>query len=102
MESVPPAPGRWASSMPKYWICWIGRWRRSGATAELGRVKAQANEAGSLRDEEHRLMLRVGELQSGLDRLAGSYDQERHETVLRETRALESLALQAERFRAVT
>jgi exonuclease SbcC len=37
-----------------------------------------------------------------LDRLTGSYDQARHEAVVRETRALESLALQAERFRAVT
>jgi DNA repair protein SbcC/Rad50 len=74
----------------------------SSATAELARLKAQAGETGSLRDEEHRLMLRVSELRSVLDGLVGSYDQERHETVLQETRALESLALQAERFRAVT
>jgi exonuclease SbcC len=74
----------------------------SHATAELARLKAQANEAGSLHDEEHRLVVRVGELQGVLDQLTGSYDQTRHETVLRETRALESLALQAERFRAVT
>jgi len=74
----------------------------SSATAELAKLKAQAGEAVSLRDEESRLVNRVGELQSVLDRLAGSYDQERHETVLRETRALETLALRAERFRAIT
>jgi exonuclease SbcC len=36
-----------------------------------------------------------------LQQLLGSYDQERHEAVLRQTRALEPLALQAERLRAV-
>jgi exonuclease SbcC len=33
--------------------------------------------------------------------LDGSYDHDRHKAVLRETRALEPLALQAERFRAI-
>jgi exonuclease SbcC len=73
----------------------------STATAELARLKAQAGEAASLRTEEHRLVVRVSELQGTLDQLTGSYDPARHEAVLRETRALESLALQAERFRAV-
>jgi exonuclease SbcC len=71
-------------------------------TTELARLKAQAGEAGSLREEEHRLVVRVSELRGTLDQLTGSYDPARHEAVLRETRALESLALQAERFRAVT
>jgi exonuclease SbcC len=74
----------------------------SSATGELARLKAQRNEVGPLRDEQNRLELRVGELQGVLDQLFGSYDPARHETVLRQTRALESLALQAERFRAVT
>jgi exonuclease SbcC len=74
----------------------------SSATAELSRLKTQENEAAPLRDEQHRLVLRVGELQAVLDQIAGSYDPARHEAVLRESRALESLALQAERFRAVT
>jgi exonuclease SbcC len=47
------------------------------------------------------LLLRVGELRGVLDGLFGSYDHERHEAVLRQTRALEPLALQAERLRAV-
>jgi DNA repair protein SbcC/Rad50 len=74
----------------------------SSATGELARLKAQRNEVDPLRDEQNRLELRVGELQGVLDQLFGSYDPARHEAVLRQTRALESLALQAERFRAVT
>jgi DNA repair protein SbcC/Rad50 len=73
----------------------------SQATAELGRLNAQAHEAGPLEEEQNRLQLRVGELQSVLGQLLGSYDHDRHQAVLRETRALEPLALQAERFRAI-
>jgi exonuclease SbcC len=73
----------------------------SQATSELGRLNAQAHDAGPLREEQNRLVLRVGELQGMLNQLSGSYDQDRHQAVLRETRALEPLALQAERFRAV-
>jgi DNA repair protein SbcC/Rad50 len=47
------------------------------------------------------LLLRVGELEGALEGLADSYDQARHEAVVRETRSLEPLALQAERFRLV-
>jgi len=73
----------------------------SQATAELGRLKAQTQEAGPLRDEQSRLVARVRELESALEQLVGSYDQVRHEAVVRETRALEPLALQAERLRVV-
>ena len=73
----------------------------SQATAELGRLNAQAHDANPLREEQNRLILRVEELQGMLDELSGSYDPDRHQAVLRETRALEPLALQAERFRAV-
>jgi DNA repair protein SbcC/Rad50 len=73
----------------------------SQATAELGRLNAQAHEAGLLREEQNRLVLRVDELQGVLGQLPGSYDHNRHQVVLRETRALEPLALQAERFRAI-
>jgi DNA repair protein SbcC/Rad50 len=73
----------------------------SQATAELGRLEAHAHDAGPLREEQNRLVLRVGELQGMLAQLSGSYDQDRHQAVLRETRALEPLALQAERLRAV-
>jgi exonuclease SbcC len=71
----------------------------SQATAELGRLNAQTQEAGPLREEQSRLVARVGELESALEQLVGSYDQARHEAVVRETRALEPLALQAERLR---
>jgi DNA repair protein SbcC/Rad50 len=73
----------------------------SHATAELGRLNAQAHEASLLREEQNRLVLRVDELQGVLGQLPGSYDHDRHQVVLRETRALEPLALQAERFRAI-
>jgi exonuclease SbcC len=73
----------------------------SRAIAELGRLNAQAQEAGPLEDEQNRLVLRVGELRGVLEELSGSYDHGRHQAVLRQTRALEPLALQAERLRAV-
>jgi exonuclease SbcC len=73
----------------------------SEATAELGRLKAQAQEARSLQEEHGRLVLRVRDIETALRDLAGSYDQARHEAVLRETRALEPLELQVERFRVL-
>jgi exonuclease SbcC len=73
----------------------------SDATAQQGRLHAQALEAAPLNDEQKRLLLRVGELETALLGLADSYDQARHEAVIRETRTLEPLALQAERFRVV-
>ncbi|HEV8177919.1 MAG TPA: SbcC/MukB-like Walker B domain-containing protein [Gemmatimonadales bacterium] len=71
------------------------------ATAQEGRLQAQAHEAGPLREEQKRLMLRVVDLEGSLTGLVESYDQARHEAVVREARALEPLALQAERFRVV-
>jgi DNA repair protein SbcC/Rad50 len=73
----------------------------SQATTEQGRLLAQAQEAGPLREEQQRLLLRISELEAALAGLAETYDQGRHEAVVRETRALEPLALQAERFRVV-
>jgi len=73
----------------------------SQATAQQGRLQAQAHEAGPLREEQTRLLLRVVELEGALTGLVESYDQARHEAVVREARALEPLALQAERFRVV-
>jgi exonuclease SbcC len=73
----------------------------SDATAQQGRLHAQAHEAGPLREEQKRLLLRVAELEGALEGLADSYDQARHEAIIREIRALEPLALQAERFRVV-
>jgi exonuclease SbcC len=73
----------------------------TAATSELARLKTQAQEAASLGQEQNRLLTRVGELQTVLEGVLGSYDHERHEAVLQQTRALETLALQAERLRAV-
>jgi len=74
---------------------------QTAATSELARLKGQAQEEAPLQDERNRLVLRVGELQGVLEQVSGSYDHERHEAVLRQTRALEPLALRAERLRAV-
>ena len=73
----------------------------SEATAAVGHLKARATEEASLREEHTRLLLRVRELDTALGQLSGSYDQARHEAVLRETRALEPLALEAERARVL-
>jgi DNA repair protein SbcC/Rad50 len=73
----------------------------TAATSDLARLRTQAQEAAALQKEQDRLLSRVGELQGVLDGLFGSYDHERHEAVLQQTRALEPLALQAERLRAV-
>jgi exonuclease SbcC len=73
----------------------------SETTAELGRLEAQLQEGGSLAGEEDRLVLRVGEVESALSLLVGSYDQERHRVVVAEIKALEPLALQAERLRVL-
>jgi exonuclease SbcC len=71
----------------------------SEATTALGRLNAQAHEAGTLQEEHGRLTQRVHDLERELASLTGSYDQGRHEAVLREMRALEPLALEAERVR---
>jgi DNA repair protein SbcC/Rad50 len=71
----------------------------SEATAAVGRLHAQAQEQKPLGEEQARLLLRVEELEKALALVSGSYDQKRHEAVLRETRALEGLALMVERFR---
>jgi exonuclease SbcC len=73
----------------------------SEATAELGRLRAQAQESRPLREEQIRLQQRISEVEGALLGLVDTYDQARHEAVLRETRALEPLALQAERLRVV-
>ena len=73
----------------------------SEATAAVGHLKAQATEEAPLREEHSRLLLRVRELEAALQPLDGSYDQARHEAVLQETRALEPLALEAERARVL-
>jgi DNA repair protein SbcC/Rad50 len=73
----------------------------SAATAELGRLDAQAQEAGRLREEHDRLSLRTGELEASLNLLLGSYDQGRHQALVGQIRELEPLALRAERLRVL-
>jgi exonuclease SbcC len=73
----------------------------SDATAELGRLNAQVQEAGRLREERERLGVRISEIQASLDPLVGSYDAVRHQAVAAEIRRLEPLALQAERLRVM-
>ena len=44
----------------------------TGATSELARLRTQAQEAGPLKEEQNRLLVRVGELQGSLDQLQGA------------------------------
>jgi DNA repair protein SbcC/Rad50 len=71
------------------------------AIAELGRLRAQVQESVPLQEEHNRLLQRIGQLQGALQEIAGTYDRVRHQAVLQQTRALEPLALQAERLHAV-
>src|SRR5207244_13208543 len=73
----------------------------SSATGELGRLDAQAQEVGRLREEQDRLLLRTRELEASLALLLESYDQGRHQAVVERIRELEPLALQAERLRVL-
>jgi DNA repair protein SbcC/Rad50 len=70
------------------------------AIAELGRLEALAHEGGALLEEQSRLLRRVYDLEAARDRVPGSYDQARHEALAADIRALEPLALQAERLQA--
>jgi len=73
----------------------------STATAELGRLEAQFQEAGPLGEERKRLLVRVGELEVGIGDAPDAYDERRHRDVQSGIRALEPLALEAERLRVV-
>jgi DNA repair protein SbcC/Rad50 len=70
------------------------------AIAELGRLEALAHEGDALLEEQSRLLRRVHDLEAARDRVPGSYDQARHEALAADIRALEPLALQAERLQA--
>ena len=73
----------------------------SDATAELGRLEAQAQEGRALAQERTRLVARVGELEGSLGTAPALYDERRHREVERSVRELEPLALEAERLRVM-
>jgi DNA repair protein SbcC/Rad50 len=73
----------------------------SEATSELGRLEAQHQEAGPLGAERTRLIGRVRELETGIGTEPAPYDEQRHREVQAGIRALEPLALEAERLRVV-
>ena len=73
----------------------------SDATAEFGRLEAQAQEAGPLGQERTRILARVAELEAALGAPPLAYDERRHREVERALRELEPLALEAERLRVV-
>jgi DNA repair protein SbcC/Rad50 len=74
---------------------------QSEAIAEQSRLDALAQDGGAMREEQGRLQHRVRELEGAIERIPAAYDQQRHEALVREIRALEPLALQAERLRVV-
>ncbi len=73
----------------------------SDATAELGRIEAQAQEGAPLAEERGRLIARVAELEAALGGAPAAYDEHYHGEVQRKIRELEPLALEAERLRVV-
>jgi exonuclease SbcC len=73
----------------------------SDATAELGRIEAQAQEGGPLAQEQGRLLARVRELEADLGEAPPPYDERRHREAQRLIRELEPVALEAERLRVV-
>jgi exonuclease SbcC len=73
----------------------------SDATAELGRLQAQAQEGGPLSQERGRLLARVTHLEAALGAAPEPYDERRHRELERLIRELEPLTLEAERLRVV-
>ncbi|MEZ0335588.1 MAG: SbcC/MukB-like Walker B domain-containing protein, partial [Gemmatimonadales bacterium] len=73
----------------------------SAATGELGRLEAQAQEGRRLTDERRQLEARVGELESALAGKDGAYDEARHGDITARIKALEPVALEAERLKVL-
>ena len=71
------------------------------ATAQLGRLQAQAQEGPALRLELARLEARAAELEPQAGQGPASYDPNQHADVRRQLTQLEPVALQAELLRAV-
>ena len=74
---------------------------QSEAIEELGRLEAQAQDAPSLSEERARLGARIRELEVSLGRVVDAYDEPRHKALAGEIRALEPLALEAERLKVL-
>jgi exonuclease SbcC len=73
----------------------------SEATGELGRLEARAQEAARLEAERRTLAARVGELETAVAGSDGSYDEARHADVTARIKALEPVALEAERLKVL-
>jgi exonuclease SbcC len=73
----------------------------SEATAELGRLEAQSQETGPLGEERKRLRRRIRELEAAVGTEPEPHDEDRHRVVQAEIRALEPVALEAERLRVI-
>jgi exonuclease SbcC len=73
----------------------------SEVTGEGGRLEALAHERAPLAEERERLLGRVREVEAALAAAPAEYDEWRHRAVLAEIRALEPLALEAERLGVV-
>jgi DNA repair protein SbcC/Rad50 len=69
------------------------------ASAEEGKLLAQAANEASLQEDRTNVARRLAELEAALGALVSAYDARRHEEVQRQVRTLEPLALEAERLR---
>ena len=72
------------------------------ASAEVGRLATQVQEAAALAAEQARLGERVVALDGELARLPSGHDEQRYEEVQRLVKVLEPLVVEAARFRAMT
>jgi DNA repair protein SbcC/Rad50 len=71
------------------------------ASAEVGRLATQVQEAETLAVEEARLGERIAALERDLAQLPSAHDQQRYEAVQRQIKLLEPLVVEAARFRAM-
>jgi exonuclease SbcC len=73
----------------------------SEATGELGRLEARAQEGARLDSERRRLVARIGELEQVVAGSDGAYDEARHAEIAARIKALEPVALEAERLKVL-
>jgi exonuclease SbcC len=73
----------------------------SEATGELGRLDARAQEGARLETERRTLAARIGELETVVAGSDGTYDEARHADIAARIKALEPVALEAERLKVL-
>jgi exonuclease SbcC len=73
----------------------------SEATGELGRLEARAQEAERLEAERRTLAARISQLETAVAASDGTYDEAHHADIAARIKALEPVALEAERLKVL-